>query len=42
MKVIPYILPIVLGILKLILKIGKNQKHLEEHIVEEESIKEFI
>ena len=29
-------------ILNLILKIGKNQKHLEEHIVEEDSIKAFI
>ena len=39
---IPYILLIVLGNLKLILKIGKNQKHLEKHIVEGDSIKAFI
>ena len=42
MMSIPCIPPIVLGTLNLILKIGKNQKHLEEHIAEEDSIKAFI
>ena len=39
---IPCIPPIVLGTLNLILKIGKNQKHLEEHIVVVDNIKAFI
>ena len=37
-----FILLTVHGILELILKIGKNQRHLEKHIVEEVSIRKFI
>ena len=42
MKSLPYILPIALGILNLILRIGKNQNHLEKLIAEEDNIKVFI